>query len=154
MGAAGHLGEILDLFDNSCLPLGFMQTDARLRTREENNTFPKDLVAELPFPKTSSWEPDWLSCPQRAQSCVVISCLSLSHFPLGSSSLPFPPEVSAAQPTALPGPSCTATSFLFFLSVSAFLIPRLPLRKEGFCSVTRLLKGLHPSKTGGCLAYF
>lgn len=74
-GCSRSPGDILDLFGNSYLPLGFMETDAPSGPREESNTLPKDRVAELPVPKTSSWAPDWLSSPRRARSCVVISWL-------------------------------------------------------------------------------
>lgn len=73
-------GGVLDSFGCAHLPHGL-----RVDGWEPGRGWypPHGSVAEHPVPKTGIWEPDWLSFPQRAQSCVVISCL----FPLVSSSL-------------------------------------------------------------------
>lgn len=154
MGAAGHLGRSWTyLAIHIFLWASWRQTLVWELGRRIIPS-PRTLWLSSQSPRPAAGNQIGSALPKELRAVWLFPVFPPSHFPLGSSSLPFPPEVSAAQPTVLPGPSCTAASFLFSLSASAFLIRRLPPRKEGFCSVTRLLKGLHPSKTGGCLAYF
>lgn len=147
MGAAGHLGISWTYL---AIPIFLWASWRQMLLRDlGKRVIPSPRIVWLSSQSPSPAAGHQIGSPRRARSCVVISWLPRpSHFPLGSSSLSFP-EVLAAWPTPLPGPSCTAPSFLLSLSASAILIRRLPPRKEGFCSINRLLKGLHPSKTGG-----
>lgn len=139
----------MDSFGHSHLPLG-LHVDSWVGTREGNNTPHKNL-AEHPAPKTSIWEPDWLSFPQRPQRCVVTSCL----FPLVFSLLqlfPFHRKSQLSSPQLYLGPVALTPPSFFLHQPHHFSFPPEG-RRVSFCHPP-LLEGLHPTKTDGCLAYF
>lgn len=148
-GCCWFPGKILDLFDDSHLSL-WLHVYTLLGTRQGNNTLPKDLwlSSQSPGPNGAATARSKLAplSPQNSEPCGYFLSFSPSIF--------LPREVSAASSPALPGPRWTSASFPFSLSTSSLLRRRLPGREAAFCFVTRLLEGLHPSRTDGCLGYF